>query len=114
MVLVSPSRSSSFEFSGTTFLVEISGSPWTTYGHHSIALTFLRLRLTRDLSSIDQSESSTLTAARSGPSMIGGCPRSPIVRCCFSMRTTTSFPFTGPEARSGTEMSRSCRVCVHE
>ena len=40
---VSPSRSDSFEFSGSTFCVLISGSPLTTHFHHSIWLTWVRV-----------------------------------------------------------------------
>ena len=44
--LVSASRSSSLLFSGSTFCVSISGSPFTTAAHHSMRFTLVRCTLT--------------------------------------------------------------------
>mmetsp|Transcript_8973 Transcript_8973/g.21586 ORF Transcript_8973/g.21586 Transcript_8973/m.21586 type:complete len:235 (+) Transcript_8973:193-897(+) len=112
---VSPSKSASFEFSGSTFWVLISGSPTITVFHHSIWLILVSVIVTSrlppfGLSSTDQKESSSLTVFSSSPSTTASCPFTFTLSAFFWMSTVRSFAFT--PAGMGTVTTRSCSDCV--
>mmetsp|Transcript_18849 Transcript_18849/g.48578 ORF Transcript_18849/g.48578 Transcript_18849/m.48578 type:complete len:263 (+) Transcript_18849:276-1064(+) len=108
---VSPSRSESCEFSGSTFCVSISGSPTSTHFHHSMSFCFCSVMFTTLLSSTVQKQSSALTRACSSPSRITSCPFSPTASFCLAM--VTSSCLARVPSGTGTITFTSARVCVH-
>mmetsp|Transcript_20302 Transcript_20302/g.34581 ORF Transcript_20302/g.34581 Transcript_20302/m.34581 type:complete len:223 (+) Transcript_20302:70-738(+) len=112
---VSPSRSDSFEFSGSTFCVLISSSPTTTVLHHSIWFDLVSVSDTSRLpsaalSSTDQKQSSILTAAKSSPPTMGSAPLTCTTSFFLAISTFSCFAFV--PAGTATYTCRSPSVCV--
>mmetsp|Transcript_49226 Transcript_49226/g.142678 ORF Transcript_49226/g.142678 Transcript_49226/m.142678 type:complete len:249 (-) Transcript_49226:227-973(-) len=110
VILVSPSRSESLEFSGTIFLVSMDGSPCITQFHHFIPSSFSNVICTTLLSNKVHMQSSGLTFANILPSKMRGSPLMPTFMLSVPMSQTICLALT--PGRTCTYTSRALRVCV--
>mmetsp|Transcript_34600 Transcript_34600/g.108686 ORF Transcript_34600/g.108686 Transcript_34600/m.108686 type:complete len:249 (+) Transcript_34600:1075-1821(+) len=110
VILVSPSRSESLEFSGTIFFVSMVASPCITQLHHFIPSSFSRVICTTLLSTRVHMQSSGLTLECILPSRIRGSPLTPTFRLSVPIVHVICLALT--PGFTGTYTSRVLRVCV--